>query len=54
MYVFLAVIVLAVAVGVVLLARMGARDEPLLGVYGLVSLCIAGMAGSAYGVLSSG
>lgn len=54
MYVFLAVIVLAVAAGVALLVRMGARDEPLLGVYGLISLCVAGMAGSAYGVLSSG
>ena len=54
MYVFLAVIVLAVAAGVALFARMGARDEPLLGVYGLVCLCIAGLAGSAYGVLSSG
>lgn len=54
MYVMLSLVVLAVAVGVALLVSMGRRDEPLLGVYGLISLCIAGMAGSAYGVLSSG
>jgi hypothetical protein len=53
-YVILAFVVLAVGVGIALLVSMSKRDEPLLGVYGLISLNLAGMGGAAYGVLSSG
>lgn len=54
MYVILAFVVLAAGVGITLLVNMGKRDEPLLGVYGLISLNLAGMGGAAYGVISSG
>jgi hypothetical protein len=42
----------AIAVGVHLMIRMLRRDEPILGMIGLMVLQAAGVMGTAYGVLS--
>jgi hypothetical protein len=41
-----------VAVGVYLMVGMLRRDEPVLGMIGLMVLQLAGVIGTAYGVLS--
>ncbi len=43
----------AAIVGVALMIYMMSRDEPRYGVFGLLTLIMAGVASSVYGVLSS-
>ncbi|WP_156993079.1 hypothetical protein [Pseudonocardia acaciae] len=53
MFILAVLVLLIAALGIGLLVAMSVRDEPLLGVFGLIALSAAGMAGSAYGVLTS-
>jgi hypothetical protein len=39
---------------IVLLVEMYRRDNPMLGAWAHIWLCLGGIAGAAYGVLSSG
>ncbi|NJC69400.1 hypothetical protein HC031_06655 [Planosporangium thailandense] len=52
MIVLLVLTLATVAVGVYLMVRMLGRDEPALGMIGLMVLQAAGVMGAAYGVLS--
>lgn len=51
--VFLALIIVASIASVALLIAMFVRDDCLHGVWGIIGLCFTGMAGAAYGMLSS-
>jgi hypothetical protein len=53
MLIFLILTLLASGAGIWFLVAMNIRDEPLLGVVGLILLNGAGMTGAAYGLLSS-
>ncbi len=53
MPVFFAFVVLTAGVGVGLLMMMFVRSSPYLGVLGLITLCLSGIAGAAYGVIDS-
>ena len=44
---------LLVLAGAGLLAEMIRRDEPVLGMAGMVAMLIAGLVGAVYGVLAS-
>jgi hypothetical protein len=51
--ILLALTLLVAAAGVSFLVSMIVRDEPVLGVVGLMLLCGAGLTGAAYGLVSS-
>lgn len=53
MIILLIFIVTLIVVGIGLLAALLRRDEPVLGMAGLVVLLVAGMLASVYGVLAS-
>ncbi|WP_156934704.1 hypothetical protein [Pseudonocardia spinosispora] len=50
---FLALIIVATIASVGLLIAMFVRNDCLHGVWGIIGLCLTGMAGAAYGMLSS-
>jgi hypothetical protein len=52
MIILLVLTLATVAVGVYLMVGMLRRDEPVLGMIGLMVLQMAGFIGTAYGVLS--
>jgi hypothetical protein len=53
MLVFLLLAALGTVPGAVLLAEMYRRDNPVLGAWAHVWLCLGGIAGAAYGVMHS-
>jgi len=53
MLAFLVATALAALAGTALLIGMVVRSDTYLGVLGLISLCVAGITGAAYGVLHS-
>ena len=53
MLVFMLLAALGTITGALLLADMYRRDNPMLGAWAHIWLCLGGIAGAAYGVLNS-
>jgi hypothetical protein len=53
MLVFLLLAALGTIPGAVLLTEMYRRDNPMLGAWAHIWLCLGGIAGAAYGVMAS-